>query len=177
MENADSYAIAGVLASVCREISPDLILFGKHAIGVDNGQVPSMVAELLDLPQASVVIKLELQDGRFRAEREIEGAREIIEGSLPAIVTAQKDLNTPRYASLKGIMAAKKKTIAIRTPASLGLAPQDLQPSSRSRRLRSRQPGRPGRSLRVRWLKQSRNLSGCCTTKQRSSSKRESGRG
>jgi len=128
LENADSFAIAGVLASVCREINPDLILFGRQAIGVDNGQVPSMVAELQDLPQASVVIKLELQDGKFRAERDIEGAREIVEGSLPAVVTAQKDLNTPRYASLKGIMAAKKKPIVIRTPESLGLAPQDLQP-------------------------------------------------
>jgi electron transfer flavoprotein beta subunit len=128
LENADSFAIASVLARVCRELKPDLILFGKHAIGVDNGQIPAMVAELLDVPQASVVIKLELQDGRFRAEREIEGAREIVEGSLPAVVTAQKDLNTPRYASLKGIMAAKKKTIAVRTPDSLGLTSADLQP-------------------------------------------------
>ncbi len=128
LENADSFAIGTVLASVCRELNPDLILFGKHAIGVDNGQVPSVVAELCDLPQVSVVVKLEIADGRFRAEREIEGAREIVEGSLPAVITAQKDLNTPRYASLKGIMAAKKKTIAIRTPDSLGLTSQDLQP-------------------------------------------------
>jgi electron transfer flavoprotein beta subunit len=128
LEAADSYAIATVLARVCRELTPDMVLFGKHAIGVDNGQVPSIVAELLDMPQVSVVIKLELQDRKFRAEREIEGAREIVEGSLPAIFTAQKDLNTPRYASLKGIMAAKKKTIAVRTTASLGLSLNDLQP-------------------------------------------------
>jgi electron transfer flavoprotein beta subunit len=128
LENADSFAIGSVLSRVCRELKPDLILFGKHAIGVDNGQVPSIVAEMLDVPQVAVVIKLELQDGKFRAEREIEGAREIVEGSLPAVFTAQKDLNTPRYASLKGIMAAKKKTIAIRTADSLGLTSQDLQP-------------------------------------------------
>jgi electron transfer flavoprotein beta subunit len=128
IENADSFAIGSVLARVCRELNPDLILFGKHAIGVDNGQVPSVVAELLDMPQASVVVKLEVLDGKFRAERDIEGAREIMEGSLPTVITAQKDLNTPRYASLKGIMAAKKKTISIRTLDSLGLAPADLQP-------------------------------------------------
>jgi electron transfer flavoprotein beta subunit len=128
LENADSFAIGTALARICRELSPDLILFGKHAIGVDNGQVPSVVAELCDMPQASVAVKLEILDGRFRAEREIEGARETVEGSLPVVVTAQKDLNTPRYASLKGIMAAKKKTIAIRTPESLGLTKQDLQP-------------------------------------------------
>ncbi len=128
LDHADSFAIGTVLARVCHELKPDLILFGKHAIGVDNGQVPSVVAELCDLPQVSVVVKLEISDGKFRAEREIEGAREVVEGSLPAIFTAQKDLNTPRYASLKGIMAAKKKTIAIRTPDSLGLTAQDLQP-------------------------------------------------
>jgi electron transfer flavoprotein beta subunit len=128
LEEADSYAVAAVLARVCREQNPDMVIFGKHAIGVDNGQVPSIVAELLDMPQVSVVIKLEFQDRKFRAEREIEGAREIVEGNLPAVFTAQKDLNTPRYASLKGIMAAKKKTITIRTAASLGFSPADLQP-------------------------------------------------
>jgi electron transfer flavoprotein beta subunit len=145
LENADSFAIGTVLARVCREINPDLILFGKHAIGVDNSQVPSVVAELLDLPQASVVVKLEILDGRFRAEREIEGAREVIEGALPAVLTAQKDLNTPRYASLKGIMAAKKKTIAVRTLDSLGLTANDLQPKLSTEEITlppSRPPGK-----------------------------------
>jgi electron transfer flavoprotein beta subunit len=128
LENADSFAIGAALASVCRELNPDMIFFGKHAIGVDNGQVPSVVADMLDLPQVSVVVKLELQEGTFRAEREIEGAREVMEGMLPAVFTAQKGLNTPRYASLKGIMAAKKKTITVKTIEALGLSPEDLKP-------------------------------------------------
>jgi electron transfer flavoprotein beta subunit len=128
LENADSYTIGAVLARICRELGPDLILCGRSAIGVDNGQVPSVVAELLGMPQVSVIVKLEILAGKFRAEREIEGAREIVEGSLPAAFTAQKDLNTPRYASLKGIMAAKKKTISVRTLDSLGMASEDLQP-------------------------------------------------
>ncbi len=128
LENADSYAIGSALARLCRDLRPDAIFFGKHAIGVDNGQVASVVAELLDLPQVSVVVKLEIQDGAFRAEREIEGAREIMEGTLPAVFTAQKGLNTPRYASLKGIMAAKKKTIEIRTLGSLALTAEELKP-------------------------------------------------
>jgi electron transfer flavoprotein beta subunit len=128
LDRADSFIIGTVLARVVRNLNPDLILFGKHAIGVDNGQVPSVVAELLDLPQASVVTKLDIQDKSFRAEREIEGAEEIIEGSLPAVITAQKGLNTPRYASLKGIMAAKKKQIAVQPLASLGLSADDLKP-------------------------------------------------
>jgi electron transfer flavoprotein beta subunit len=128
LEKADSYITGTVLARVCRDLKPDLILFGKHAIGVDNGQVPAVVAEQLDMPQASVVTKLDIQDGGFRAERDIEGAQEIIEGKLPAVITAQKGLNVPRYASLKGIMAAKKKQIAVQPLASLGLSADDLKP-------------------------------------------------
>jgi electron transfer flavoprotein beta subunit len=128
LDKADSFVIGSVLACVCRNLNPDLILFGKHAIGVDNGQVPAIVAEKLDLPQATVVTKLDIQDKSFRAERDIEGAQEIIEGSLPAVITAQKGLNVPRYASLKGIMAAKKKQIAVQSLDSLGLSADDLKP-------------------------------------------------
>jgi electron transfer flavoprotein beta subunit len=128
LEKADSFVIGTVLAKVIRSLNPDLILFGKHAIGVDNGQVPSVVAEQLNLPQASVVTKLDIQESSFRAERDIEGACEVIEGSLPAVITAQKGLNVPRYASLKGIMAAKKKQIAVQTLASLGLSEAELNP-------------------------------------------------
>jgi electron transfer flavoprotein beta subunit len=127
LENADPFLIGSALAHVCQGLQPDLILLGKHAIGVDNSQVPAVVAELLDLPQVSVVVKLEIKDGKFRAEREIEGAHEILEGSLPAVITAQKGLNVPRYASLKGIMAAKKKEIRTVTLESLALAPDDSQ--------------------------------------------------
>jgi electron transfer flavoprotein beta subunit len=127
-ETADSNLTGKALAAVCSELQPDLILFGKHAIGVDNGQVPSMVAERLDIPQVSVVTKLEIQDKSFRAERDIEGAHEIVEGSLPAVITAQKGLNVPRYASLKGIMAAKKKPITTKTLESLGLSEDAARP-------------------------------------------------
>jgi electron transfer flavoprotein beta subunit len=128
LEKADSFVIGSVLAHVCRDLQPDLVLFGKHAIGVDNGQVPAVVAEKLGFPQASVVTRLDIQDKSFRAERDIEGAREIVEGSLPAVITAQKGLNVPRYASLKGIMAAKKKQIAVKSLDSLGLPADDLKP-------------------------------------------------
>ena len=70
-----------------------------------------MLAEMLGYAQANVVVKLDIADGKFRAEREIEGGTEVVEGALPAVITAQKGLNEPRYASLKGIMAAKKKTM------------------------------------------------------------------
>jgi len=128
LENADSYVIGTVLARVLQDLKPDMILFGKSSYGADNGQVPAVVAEKLNLPQVSVVVKLEAKDGKFKAEREVEGAKEIVEGSLPAVFTTQKGLNTPRYASLKGIMAAKKKPIDARTLESLGLPAVELQP-------------------------------------------------
>ena len=128
LENADSFITGTVLAKVCHTLAPDLIIFGKHAIGVDNGQVPSVVAEQLDMPQVSVVTKLEITEKTFSAERDIEGAQEVIEGSLPVVITAQKGLNTPRLASLKGIMAAKKKTITIQSPSDLGLTADELKP-------------------------------------------------
>jgi electron transfer flavoprotein beta subunit len=88
-----------------------MILFGKQAIDDDNLQVPAMVAELLGVPSATVVVSLSVDGKSARAEREVEGGHEIVEFDLPAIVAAQKGLNEPRYASLKGIMAAKKKPL------------------------------------------------------------------
>jgi electron transfer flavoprotein beta subunit len=107
----DPLAIAGVLASYAKDKGYDLLLAGNKGMGGDNASVGPMVAELLGWAQANVVVKLEIGDGTFRAEREIEGGTEVVEGALPAVVTAQKGLNEPRYASLKGIMGAKKKTI------------------------------------------------------------------
>ena len=79
-----------------------------------------MLAELLDLPQVTVAVKLEIGDGQATVEREIEGARETWTTPLPAVVSAQKGLNEPRYAALKGIMAAKKKPLTVLDAAALG---------------------------------------------------------
>ncbi len=105
----------------------DLLLFGKQAVGTDNSQVPAMVAELLGLPQANVVTKLEIDGNAATALREIEGATEKVVFSLPAVVSAQKGLNEPRYETLKGIMAAKKKEIPVIKIEDLGLAAGDLE--------------------------------------------------
>ena len=107
----DAFAVAQMIAAYARDKGFDLILCGNKGIGGDNAAVGPMLAELLGVAQTSVIVKLDLGEGTFRAEREIEGGSEIVEGALPAVITAQKGLNEPRYASLKGIMAAKKKTI------------------------------------------------------------------
>ncbi len=107
----DAFAVAQMIAAYAKDKGFDLILCGNMGLGGDNSAMGPMLAELLGMAQANVVVKLELGDGTFKAEREIEGGSEMVEGALPAVITAQKGLNEPRYASLKGIMAAKKKTI------------------------------------------------------------------
>ena len=105
----DGVAVARVLADEIAARDYDLVLFGKQAIDDDNMQVPAMVAQMLALPCATVVVGLDIEGGVARAKREIEGGHEIVEFDLPGIIAAQKGLNDPRYPSLKGIMAAKRK--------------------------------------------------------------------
>lgn len=123
---ADALGIAKVLAAAIKSVPHDLVFFGKQGVGTDNGLVGPMVAELLGYPQANVVTKLEVGDGKITVHREIEAAEEIIESSMPAVITAQKGLNEPRYASLKGIMAAKKVPIDTKSVADLGLQDADI---------------------------------------------------
>src|SRR2546423_6987975 len=124
--DADSLGIARVLAAAIKTVPHDIVFFGKQGVGTDNSLVGPMVAELLGYPQVNVVTHMEVGEGKLTAHREIEGAEEIIEASLPAVITAQKGLNEPRYASLKGIMAAKKVPIDTKSVADLGLSDSDI---------------------------------------------------
>ena len=124
--DADALGIAKVLAAAIRTTPHDLVFFGKQGVGTDNSLVGPMVAELLGYPQVNVVTHLEVGEGKVTAHREIEGAEEIIEASMPAVITAQKGLNEPRYASLKGIMAAKKIPIESKSITDLGLNDADI---------------------------------------------------
>ena len=128
----DTLGVARTLAAAIRTLAPfDLVLAGQQGVGGDHSQVPGLLAELLDLPQVTVAVKIELQDGKAVVEREIEGARETWQTSLPALISAQKGLNEPRYASLKGIMAAKKKPIDTKNAAALGLDAAALAPKTK----------------------------------------------
>jgi electron transfer flavoprotein beta subunit len=127
-DGLDPLGTARVLAAAVKALAPDLVLCGQQGVGGDHSQVPGLLAELLDLPQVTMAVKIELGEGAAKVEREIEGAREVWETSLPAVVSAQKGLNEPRYASLKGIMAAKKKTIEVKDAAALGLDAAALAP-------------------------------------------------
>ena len=108
---SDPGAVADGLAHVLKEGNYDLILTGKQAVDDDHTQVPSLLAEKLNIPAINVVVKLDVDGNTVKAEREVEGAHEIVECSTPCIISAQRGLNEPRYAALKGIMAAKKVQI------------------------------------------------------------------
>jgi len=117
----DSYIIARVLAAALAGREPDLILCGVMGVGTDCAQVGQMLAELLGLPHVSSVTTLEVEEASLVAGREVEGGRETVSCPLPALITAQKGLNEPRYAALKGIMAAKRKPVEKIEVASLGI--------------------------------------------------------
>jgi electron transfer flavoprotein beta subunit len=117
----DALAVAKALAAELKDGGYDLVLFGKVAVDDSNHAVGPMVAGLLGLPCVTAIAKLELEGNKGVAEREIEGGVEVVEFTLPAVLTAEKGLNTPRYPALKGIMAAKKKPVEIK-PAALGEA-------------------------------------------------------
>jgi electron transfer flavoprotein beta subunit len=107
----DSIAVAKALADEIKNQGAELVFFGKQSVDYDNSITAQLTSELLDYNCVSVVVGFELNENKITAEREIEGGKEVVETTLPAIISAQKGLNEPRYASLKGIMAAKRKTI------------------------------------------------------------------
>lgn len=112
-KTGDSYSVAAMIAAALKDANADLILFGKQSIDYDDSAVGTMAAEMLGLPSASVVVKLDVNElgKNVVCEREVEGGKEIVELTMPCVITAQKGLNEPRYPSLKGIMAAKSKPI------------------------------------------------------------------
>ncbi len=122
---ADGLEVAKALAAELQAGGYDLILFGKIAIDDYNHQVGPMVAELLNLPCVTAVAHLKLDGTTGEAEREIEGGIEVVTFSLPAVITADKGLNEPRYPALKGIMAAKKKPLEVK-PVTLGAGGVEL---------------------------------------------------
>jgi electron transfer flavoprotein beta subunit len=115
----DGLAIAKALAAELKGGSFDVVLFGKHAFDSSAGIVGTATAELLNLPCITAASKLEIANGKGMARRELEGAAEMVEFSLPAVVTIDEGIARPRYPSLKGIMAAKKKPLEAK-PAHLG---------------------------------------------------------
>ena len=125
LNNSDAYTTAQALAAAIKGVPYDLIFCGQRAIDDDSGQVGSILADLLGIPSVTVVTKVEVSGTAVKTVRAIEGAQLVIEATTPCVLTAQKGLNEPRYASLPGIMKAKKKPVDIKTAADLGISASD----------------------------------------------------
>lgn len=122
-EALDTLAIAKILAAVVKKEKPDLVILGKLSTDSENNQVGQMLAELTGLPQATFAFKLSPDAGGWAVVgREVDGGTSDIKVKLPAVVTADLRLNEPRYASLPGIMKAKKKPLEVTTPEALGVS-------------------------------------------------------
>jgi electron transfer flavoprotein beta subunit len=126
---ADTLTTARALAAVIKQEAPGLALFGRQAIDDDMGAVPVQVAEILEWPCAYWVMEETIDAGgtSVRAARQVEGGLEIFDLPLPAVLSAQKGLNEPRYPTLKGIMGAKKKEIKDVKATELGVTAEPPQ--------------------------------------------------
>lgn len=122
----DSYNVldigytAAVLAKYVESDKPDLILTGHVAIDSQSSMVPSMIAQSLGCANINNAIELKVEGNKVSVKREVEGGSAVMEASTPVVITAAKNLNEPRYPSLKGIMAAKKKQVDVKPVDSLG---------------------------------------------------------
>lgn len=124
---SDGFATAKVLAQAIRKLSYDLILTGTQAEDDGFGEVGVMLAKLLGLPHVSIVNRLEVQERKLRAHRELEGGlEEVVEVDLPALLTIQTGINEPRYVSIMGIRKVAKKEIKVWGLSDLGLKEEEV---------------------------------------------------
>lgn len=120
-EMPDSLAVAKILNKLVAEETPQLVILGKQSIDSDNNQTGQMLAALSDMPQGTFASEVKVDGDKVQVTREVDGGLQTLELSLPAIVTTDLRLNTPRYASLPNIMKAKRKPLDVKTPGDLGV--------------------------------------------------------
>jgi electron transfer flavoprotein beta subunit len=129
LEGLDPCGVARALAQAIRKENPDLVLTGLQSDDWGYAQTGVLLAELLGFPHSTIIMEIQVNGNALKVKRELEaGWFQWIEMPLPALLTIQSGINKPRYATLKGIMAAKNKPIQKLTPADLGLTPEDLAP-------------------------------------------------
>ncbi|KZZ85908.1 electron transfer flavoprotein subunit beta/FixA family protein [Bacillus sp. SJS] len=132
LEDGDQFTSAKILSEFLKDKDADLILGGNVAIDGGSGQVGPRLAELLDIPYVTTITKLEIEGRKATVTRDVEGDSEIIETSLPLLITAQQGLNEPRYPSLPGIMKAKKKPLDELELDDLDLEEDDVEPKTKT---------------------------------------------
>ncbi|WP_153122931.1 electron transfer flavoprotein subunit beta/FixA family protein [Peribacillus tepidiphilus] len=132
VEEGDQFTTAKILAEFLKDKDADLILAGNVAIDGGSGQVGPRVAELLGIPYITTITNLEIDGTKVSVVRDVEGDSEVIETSLPLLVTAQQGLNEPRYPSLPGIMKAKKKPLEELELDDLDLDEDDVEAKTKT---------------------------------------------
>src|SRR3954467_12574513 len=130
-------AVAKLLEAIVAKEQPGLVILGKQAIDDDANQTGQMLAALLDWPQAVFASKVEIGEGHAKVTREIDGGLETVEVKMPAVVTTDLRLNTPRYATLPNIMKSKKKPLDVLKPDALG-----VDPAPRLKTVKVAEPGK-----------------------------------
>jgi electron transfer flavoprotein beta subunit len=146
----DSYVVAKILSKVAESEKPDLIFCGKQGIDDDNMHIPPMIAECLDWPHMNGVTALLWKEdvGRISVERDLDGGARVTYGSkLPILLGIHQAFNSPRYASLPGIMKAKKKPFDEKSPKDFGLSSEDLRPRTRILSYELPKPKPPGKMI------------------------------
>ncbi len=143
----DSWSTAYALAMAIKKIGQyDLIFCGRQAADWDAGQTGSAIAEILGLPSVTLAKKIDVTDGKARVERVITDGYEVVEVSLPALITVSNELGEARYPTIKGIMAAKRKEPIIWKSADIGVAPSQIGAAGRrTKLLKLFQPVREGK--------------------------------
>ena len=132
----DSYGMARAIAKALQAEKPDLVVTGLQSDDFGAAQTGVILAELMGLPHSTIIMQIEVQGGSLKVKRELEaGFFQFIDLPLPALLTIQSGINKPRYATLKGIMAAKSKPIKKITLADLGLSPAELAPRQKITRV------------------------------------------
>jgi len=126
----DGLQTARWIAAALKTMSYDIIIAGQRAVDADQYLVGTAVAELLDIPMIPMVIEQNIEAGKIRCHRTLEGGSAVIEAPLPVLFTTQRGLNEPRYTSLPGIMKAKKKPLDIKTPSDFGIDESLMQENS-----------------------------------------------
>ena len=150
-EQVEPLGVAKVLKGVVDAEQPGLVILGKQAIDDDANQTGQMLAALLGWAQATFASKVEIDGGKAKVTREVDGGLQTIELKLPAIVTTDLRLNEPRYASLPNIMKAKKKPLDEKTPADFGVDIDAAAEGAEDRGAGRPQGGRQGQVASPSW--------------------------
>ena len=146
-DEGDSWSTAYALAMGIKKIGDyDIVFCGREAADWNAGQVGSGIAEILGLPSVTLAKKIDITNGKARVERVTDEGYEVVEMSLPALITVSNEIGEPRYPTIKGIMAAKKKEPVIWKPADIGVEVSQIGAAGRhTKLLKLFQPVREGK--------------------------------